>query len=58
MSETTAVPVTTSLSDVEKGFLITYNVINTLLIVLFNALVIITIAFSKVLIRKLLAPFK
>ena len=38
----------TVFTDVEKGFLITYNVINTLLIISFNALVLGIIAFSKV----------
>lgn len=53
MSGTTATPVTI-LSDVEKGFLITYNVVNTLLIILFNTTVIITIAFTKVVITNIL----
>ena len=39
---------TTDLPDVEKGILITYNVINTFLIIVFNSLVIGIIAFSKV----------
>jgi hypothetical protein len=49
----TAAPPSTDLSDVEKGFLATYNLINTLLIIAFNSLVIGIIAFSKVILGQI-----
>ena len=47
-TQSTSTFTTTDLPDVEKGILITYNVINTFLIIVFNSLVIGIIAFSKV----------